>query len=45
MMRLASLLVTLGAICASTSMASAQAVDWQKVDDAFGRKAAVKFFT
>jgi len=45
MMRLVSLLVTLGAICASTSMASAQAVDWQKVDDAFGRKAAVKFFT
>ena len=38
MMRLVSLLVTLGAICASTS---AQAVDWQKVDDAFSRKAAV----
>jgi hypothetical protein len=27
--------------CASTSPASAQAIDWQKVDDAFGRKAAV----
>jgi hypothetical protein len=38
MMRLVSLLVTVGAICASTSMASAQAIDWQKVDDAFGRK-------
>src|SRR5262249_12253781 len=34
-------LVTVGAICASTSMAGAQAVDWQKVDDAFGRKAGV----
>jgi hypothetical protein len=41
MMRLVPLLVTLGAICASTSMAGAQTVDWQKVDDAFGRKAAV----
>ena len=40
MMRLVSLLVTLGAICASTSMARAQAIDWQKVDDAFGRKPA-----
>jgi uncharacterized protein DUF1259 len=40
MMRLVSLLVTVGAICASTSMASAQAIDWQKVDDAFGRKPA-----
>jgi hypothetical protein len=40
MMRLVSLLVTLGAICASTSMASAQVIDWQKVDDAFGRKPA-----
>ena len=39
-MRLISLLVTAGAICASTSMAGAQAVDWQKVDDAFGRKPA-----
>src|SRR5215472_5141533 len=41
MMRLVYSLVTVGAICASTSMAGAQAVDWQKVDDAFGRKAAV----
>ncbi len=39
-MRLISLLVTVGAICASTSMAGAQTVDWQKVDDAFGRKPA-----
>jgi Domain of Unknown Function (DUF1259) len=31
----------LAAICASTSMACAQAIDWQKVDDVFGRKAAV----
>lgn len=35
------LFVVVGAICASTSMARAQAIDWQKVDDAFGRKAAV----
>ncbi|HKD77006.1 MAG TPA: DUF1259 domain-containing protein, partial [Ktedonobacterales bacterium] len=41
MMRFVSLLVVVGAICASTSMAGTQAVDWQKVDDAFGRKAAV----
>jgi hypothetical protein len=41
MMRLVPLLVTVGTICASTSMARAQAIDWQKVDDAFGRKAAV----
>jgi hypothetical protein len=41
MMRLVRLFAIVGAICASTSMASAQAVDWQKVDDAFGRKAAV----
>ena len=34
-------LIVVGAICASTSMAGAQAIDWQKVDDAFGRKAAV----
>jgi uncharacterized protein DUF1259 len=40
MMRPVSLLVTVGAICASTSMASAQAIDWQKIDDAFGRKPA-----
>ena len=40
-MWLVRLLVVVGAICASTSMARAQAIDWQKVDDAFGRKAAV----
>ena len=40
-MRFVRLLVFVGAICASTSMAGAQAIDWQKVDDAFGRKAAV----
>ena len=40
-MQLVPLLVTVGTICASTSMARAQAIDWQKVDDAFGRKAAV----
>ena len=40
-MRLLSLLVTVGAICTSTALAHAQAIDWQKVDDAFGRKAAV----
>ena len=39
-MRLVPLLVTVGAVCASTSMASAQAIDWQKVDDAFGKKPA-----
>src|SRR5215472_4330560 len=41
MMRFVRLLATVGTICASTSMADAQAIDWQKVDDAFGRKAAV----
>src|SRR5215469_7030498 len=40
MMRFVRLLVTVGAICTSTSMAGAQTIDWQKVDDAFGRKAA-----
>ena len=40
-MRFVRLLAFVGAICASTSMARAQAIDWQKVDDAFGRKAAV----
>ena len=39
-MRLVRLLVIIGAICASTSLAKAQAIDWQKVDDALGRKAA-----
>src|SRR5215472_14357544 len=40
MMRFVRLIVAVGAICASTSMASAQAIDWQKIDDAFGRKPA-----
>jgi uncharacterized protein DUF1259 len=40
MMRLVHSLVIIGAICASTSMARAQAIDWQKVDDALGRKPA-----
>jgi hypothetical protein len=35
------LLAVLAAICASTSMARTQAIDWQKVDNVFGRKAAV----
>jgi len=33
--------IAVGAMFASTSMAGAQTIDWQKVDDAFGRKAAV----
>jgi hypothetical protein len=41
MMRLIRSLVAVGAICAATSLANAQAIDWQKVDDAFGRKPAV----
>src|SRR5215469_7970126 len=41
MMRFVRSLIVVGAICASTSMAGAQAIDWQRVDDAFGRKAAV----
>jgi hypothetical protein len=40
-MRLVRSLVTIGAICASISLANAQAIGWQKVDDAFGRKPAV----
>ena len=40
-MRFLCLLAVLAAICASTSMARAQAIDWQKVDGVFGRKAAV----
>jgi len=40
-MRLVRLLIIVGAIGASTSVACAQAIDWQKVDDAFGRKPAV----
>jgi Domain of Unknown Function (DUF1259) len=39
-MRLVCSLLIVSAICASTSMASAQAIDWQKVDDALGRKPA-----
>ncbi len=40
-MRLVSALLFGGAILASATNAGAQTVDWQKVDDAFGRKAAV----
>ena len=40
-MRLASALLIGGAIVSSIAGASAQEVDWQKVDDAIGRKAAV----
>jgi Domain of Unknown Function (DUF1259) len=40
MMRLVRLFAIVGAISASTSIASAQAIDWQKVDDALGRKAS-----
>jgi hypothetical protein len=40
MMQLVRSLVIVGAICASTSVVSAQAIDWQKVDDVFGRKPA-----
>src|SRR5262249_11852724 len=40
-MRFVRSLVIIGAICASTSLARAQAIDWQKVDDALGRKPAV----
>jgi Domain of Unknown Function (DUF1259) len=40
-MRLVRLFAIVGAICASTSMARAQSIDWQKVDDVFGRKPAV----
>jgi Domain of Unknown Function (DUF1259) len=39
-MRLVSSLATVGMIWMSTSLASAQAIDWQKVDDALGRKPA-----
>src|SRR5262249_110674 len=39
-MRFVRLLVIIGAICASTSLARAQAIDWQRVDDTFGRKPA-----
>ena len=40
-MRFIRSLGIIGAVCASTSLASAQDVDWQKVDDTLGRKAAV----
>jgi len=40
-MRFASALLIGGAILTSTTAAFAQDIDWQKVDDAFGRKAAV----
>jgi hypothetical protein len=40
-MRFASALLIGGAILTSITAASAQDIDWQKVDDAFGRKAAV----
>ena len=41
MMRFASALLIGGAILTSTTAAFAQDVDWQKVDEALGRKAAV----
>jgi hypothetical protein len=40
-MRFASALLIGGAILTSTTAAFAQDIDWQKVDEAFGRKAAV----
>ena len=40
-MRFVRSIVIVGAFCASISLAGAQAIDWQNVDDAFGRKAAV----
>ena len=40
-MRFASALLIGGAILTSTTTAFAQDVDWQKVDEALGRKAAV----
>ena len=40
-MRFASALLIGGAILTSTIAAFAQEIDWQKVDEAFGRKAAV----
>ncbi|HKD76140.1 MAG TPA: DUF1259 domain-containing protein [Ktedonobacterales bacterium] len=41
MMWLVRSLMIFGAICASTSLARAQTIEWQKVDDALGRKPAV----
>ena len=40
-MRFAAVLLIGGAILTSTTATFAQDIDWQKVDDAFGRKAAV----
>src|SRR5215207_9450490 len=40
-MRAMVLLAVAGAIVASSVSSNAQEIDWQKVDDAFGRKAAV----
>jgi hypothetical protein len=40
-MRFATALLIGGAILSSIAAASAQELDWQKVDDALGRKAAV----
>lgn len=40
-MRFATTLLVGGAILSSIAAAFAQEVDWQKVDDAFGRKAVV----
>jgi hypothetical protein len=40
-MRFASALLIGGAILTSATAAFAQDIDWQKVDDAFGRKAAI----
>jgi hypothetical protein len=40
-MRLFSALVVCGTVLASPAVVYAQAIDWQKVDDAFGRKPAV----
>ncbi len=39
-MRIFAAALVSGAVVASATMAHAQSVDWQKVDDAFGRKAA-----
>ena len=41
MMRIVSLLLIGSAVLASATIARAQEVDWQKVDEAFGRKPAV----
>jgi hypothetical protein len=41
LMRLISALVVCGTVLASPAVVYAQEIDWQKVDDAFGRKPAV----